>query len=213
MFFYSITESEIINVLSNLKPTKSSGFDKISSFVIKQVVCYIVTPLRHIFNLSLSSGIVPGKLKIGKVVPVFKKGDPHSFNNYRPITLLPSFSKILEKLVYNRVLSHLNKHHLLFESQYGFRNNHSCDLALIELHDQLINNVNNNLHSLGIFLDLSKAFDLVNHKILLSKLKYYGVRGIPLKWFENYLSNRVQFTTFNSANSSCSLINCGVPQG
>ena len=115
-------------------------------------------------------------------------------------------SKLLEKIVYSRVLSHLNKYSLLIDSQYGFRANHSCDHALMDLHDFLTHNINKNLHSFGIFLDLSKAFDLIDHSILLTKLSYFGIRGIPLKWFQNYLSDRSQFISYKSCINSFTIV-------
>ena len=104
-----------------------------------------------------------------------KKGDKHLFSNYRPITLLPCFSKILEKVVYNRIINHLNQNNLLGSSQYGFRAGHSCEHALIDLQEVLLDNISNNRHSIGIFLDLSKAFDVIDHKTLLYKLPYFGI--------------------------------------
>ena len=183
IFFNPTTEAEIIRTAQSLKLKNSSGHDGISSRVITESINLIALPLSYVFNLSLSSGVVPNDFKVGKIIPVFKKGDTHHYTNYRPITLLPCCSKLLEKIVYNRVISHLNKHSLLSNSQYGFRANHSCDHALIDLHDLLINNIDNNLHSFGNFLNLSKAFDLIDHEILLTKLRYFGIRGIPLKWF------------------------------
>ena len=167
----------------------------------------------HRCNLSLTYGKVPHDMKIGKIIPVLKKGDPHIFSNYRPITLLPCISKLLEKLVYNRLLHHIKINNLLNNSQYGFRLNSSCDLALIDLHDHILNNINNDLHSFGIFLDLSKAFDVINHKILLSKLENFGIRGIPLQWFHSYLSDRFQYTAFHDCVSHQKRVQYGVPQG
>ena len=137
IFFHPTKENEIIDIVLHMKMSKSCGFDDISSSIVKKIIYYIASPLSHIFNISLVTGKVPSKLKIGKIIPVFKKGDSHLFANYRPITLLPCFSKILERLIYNRLLSHLNNNNLLNDSQYGFRSNHSCDSALIDLHDKL----------------------------------------------------------------------------
>ena len=127
--------------------------------------------------------------------------------------MLPCISKILEKIVYSRLISHLDKYQLLNNSQYGFRARHSCEHALIDLHDRLLNNINNNNHSFGIFLDLSKAFDLINHDILLYKLSYFGIRGTVWDWFHSYLDERYQYTSYNNCSSSYSRVQCGVPQG
>ena len=126
IFFHPTNETEIINVMEELNPTKSTDFDGISQYIIKQVLHFIAKPLVHICNLSFWSGKVPKNFKVGKLIPVFKKGDPHVFSNYRPITLLPCFSKSLEKLVFKRLLIHIDKNNLLCNSQYGFRNKSSC---------------------------------------------------------------------------------------
>ena len=183
IFFHPTDESEIISIIQQLNSTKSTDLDGISQYIIKQVLHFIAKPLVHICNLSFWSGKVPKNFKVGKLIPIFKKGDPHMFTNYRPITLLPCFSKILEKLVYKRLLKHLDNNNLLCDSQYGFRNKSSCAHALIDLHDHILNELNKNLHTIGLFLDLSKAFDVINHEILLAKLDYYGVRGIARDWF------------------------------
>ena len=196
-----------------MKNSKSAGFDDINMHLIKKVIHSIAVPLVHIVNLSMCTGSVPNKMKIGRIVPVYKIGDRHLFSNHRPITLLPCFSKILEKILYNRIANHINKNTLLTNAQYGFRSNHSCELALIELHDVLLNNIHNNFHSLGIFLDLSKAFDLIDHNILLYKLPYFGIRGVALDWFNSYLQNRSQYTRYNNFDSSLSKVECGIPQG
>ena len=130
-------------------------------------------------------------MKISKVTPVFKKDDPSLFTNYRPISILPCFSKLLEKIVFIRLYNFLLKHNLLHDSQYGFRQNFSTDMAIIEL----------------------QAFDALSHEILLQKLPFYGVRGVCYNWFVSYLSNRQQFTVYDSLNSSLSTTNTGVPQG
>ena len=155
---------------------------------------------------------MPNSLKIGKIIPVFKKGDKHSFSNYRPITLLPCFSKILEKIVYKRLISHLDNNKILNDCQYGFRAGHSCEHALIDLNNTLTTNINNNYHSFGIFLDLSKAFDLIDHNILLYKLSHYGIRGAVWNWFKSYLLNRHNYTSFNNYDSQYSTAKYGVPQ-
>ena len=134
-------------------------------------------------------------------------------NNYRPISLLPSISKILEKLLHKRIYKFLMKHKLFYESQYGFRPKHSTNDAITELITDLTNNIEDKLNSLTIFLDLSKAFDTIDHKILLNKLNNYGIRGTSLKWFESYLSNRKQYVKINRTKSLTKDVICGVPQG
>ena len=132
-----------------------------------------------------------------RVIPIFKTGDRGLFNNYRPVSVLSIFSKLLERVMYNRLLNFLNKYNILSINQFGFRKNHSTSLALIHLYDKISTAIDNREYTVGIFLDLSKAFDTVNHEIMLAKLEHYGVRGNSLQWFKSYLSNREQFVQFN----------------
>ena len=213
IFFNPTSPKEILDIIATFKNGKSSGFDDISPSVVKQVAPFISFPLAHIFNLSLSTGVFPSDLKVAKVIPVFKKDDPHVFSNYRPISLLPCFSKILERLIYNRLNNFLSSNNILHSNQYGFRQGHSTDLALLDIYDKISSALANGHHSLGIFLDLSKAFDTIDHSILLTKLNYYGIRGTPLALLSNYLSNRQQFTSFDSHSSNRLPVQCGVPQG
>jgi hypothetical protein len=152
-------------------------------------------------------------MKIAKVTPIFKSDAHEEFSNYRPISLLPNFSKILEKLMFNRLTNFLNKYEILYEQQYGFRQHFSTDFALIELSDKIARAMDDKKPMIGIFIDLSKAFDTLNHNILLQKLLNYGIRGIANNWFRNYLSERVQFVNYNNVLSSRSKITTGVPQG
>ena len=136
-----------------------------------------------------------------------------TFNNYRPVSILPVFSKILEKLMYSRILYFINKLKLLFGCQFGFREKPGTDIALIVLLDKIMSSINDGEIVLGVFLDLSKAFDTVNHDILLKKLHKYGIRGVVYDWFVSYLSERSQYVSFLNHNSSQLRISCGVPQG
>ena len=169
--------------------------------------------LAHIINLSFTSSTVPNQLKIAKVIPIFKKNEINKSENYRPISLLSSINKIMEKLMYKRVINFLNRHKILYEFQFGFRQNHSTSLALIEIVDNILEDLQNGKYVAGIYLDLSKAFDTVDHKILLNKLNHYGIRGTVLDWFSSYLENRQQFTYINKTSSNIKAINYGVPQG
>ena len=135
------------------------------------------------------------------------------FSNYRPVSVLPVFSKLLERLMYNRLLSFINKYKLLYSYQFGFRAEHSPNLAMIFLVDKISNALEKGDYVLGLFLDFSKAFDTVNHDILFIKLEHYGIRGLALEWFRSYLSERKQFVDYENVCSSKTLITCGVPQG
>ena len=171
------------------------------------------SPLTHLINCSLQSGIFPDELKLARVVPIFKAGDPAQVSNYRPISVLTTFSKIIEKIVYNHLLDFLSKNEALYEYQFGFRPSHSTQQAIITLVDRITKSLDNGNFAVAILLDLKKAFDTVDHKILLKKLYAYGIRGIFLKWFESYLSGRTQYVVFDGVQSETHRVDCGVPQG
>ena len=212
LHFEDTNETEVLELISNLK-ISAAGHDDIGASLVKSVSSSIIKPLTHIFNLSLQSGEVPTDLKIAKVIPLHKSGDPRLFNNYRPISILPCFSKILEKLVYNRMLHHLNEHNILYEHQYGFRKNHSTEMALLQLAENIYSSINNKEFALGIFLDPSKAFDTVDYTILLDKLHHYGFQDKTFKWLSSYVYNREQYVYANGCFSSKVRMSCGVPQG
>ena len=201
LIFNPTNVNEILDIVKSLNSSRSSGFDGISVCLLKKIIHNIVDPLSHIFNLSLSTGICPNSLKIAKIIQIFKKDDPSQISNYRPISLLPGISKVLEKIIYKRLYMFLINNKILIPNQYGFRKNHSTDYALINLCDKIVNALSNKEHMIGIFLDLGKAFDTINHQILLYKLKTYGIRGNAYSWFENYLSNRSQYVAFKSHES------------
>jgi hypothetical protein len=151
--------------------------------------------------------------KISLITPIFKNGKNDEFDNYRPISVLSYFSKILEKLMYKRLIDYIEKNNILHTNQYGFRNNRSTTMAITHLIEKIRKAIENNEYTIGIFLDLSKTFDTVNHSILLGKLEFYGIRGLPHKWFKSYLTEREQIVKFNKTLSIRKQIKCGVPQG
>ena len=180
---------------------------------MKKIKETIVTPLTYVLNLSLSTGVFPSELKLANVIPIYKAGDAQVFTNYRPVSVLPVFSKIFERIMYTRLLSFLNKHKILYDYQFGFREKYSTYLALITLTEKISNALDEGKQVIGIFLDFSKAFDTVNHEILLLKLENYGIRGVALDWFKSYFSNREQYVTYNNCKSTTRNLSCGVPQG
>ena len=210
---FPASENEIENIIECLNISKSSGPYSIPTKLLKILKSTISVPLMHIINLSFSTGIMPEKLKIARVIPIFKKGQRDDISNYRPISLLSVFNKIIETIVYNRLIKFIEKNELLFSNQFGFRTSHSTTHAIILIVDKIQKAIERKEFSCGIFLDLCKAFDTVDHKILLKKLEYYGVRGIANDWFCSYLSNRKQFVSIGNYISEMCSITCGVPQG
>ena len=211
LYLEPVTESENTKLVTSLK-SAAPGYDNLRSTILKLSLPFICTPLTYLSNLSLQ-GVFPEELKIANVIPLFKCDNPELFNNYRPVSVLCSVSKVFEKIMYNRLRSFLDEHKTLFSYQFGFRKSHSTYMALMTLMDNLINFLDNGEYVIGIFLDFSKAFDTVDHGILLQKLSSYGVRGEALLWFQSYLSNRYQFVTYDGVSSEKKEVKCGVPQG
>ena len=188
--------------------------DNLSTNLLKSVAFEIAAPLAFIFNLSLTTGVVPKKLKTSRTVPIFKSDIPTNLTNYRPISCLPILSKIIEKIVANSLSNFLTENNLINEHQYGFQANKSTVHPLLHVVNFISNAFNNDEIAVAIFLDLSKAFDLVDHKILIMKLNKLGIRGSRLKWFSNYLKDRIQYVMVNGNLSEFyRILNFGVPQG
>ena len=165
--------------------------------MLKVVADIIVIPLCRIINLSFSTGVFPDILKVAKVIPLHKGGSTEELNNFRPISLLSIFDKIIEKIMHSRLYAFLEEHQILFENQFGFKKKCSTIHSLIEITEKIKESIDNGKYGCGIFIDLKKAFDTVNHKILLLKLEHYGVRGSLLNWFESYLTERKQYVFYN----------------
>ena len=184
----SITEIE--NLIRFLPNKSSSGHDDITNILLKKLAPNISTPLSIVFNKSLKEGSFPNTMKLADVVPLYKSKEKYYTTNYRPISLLLTTSKLLEKILYTRVYTFLTDHQQLYQSQYGFRTNHSCESAICELVGNIVKSQELKHYTIGLFLDLSKAFDTLDHNILLQKLERYGIRGKALEWFKSYLSTR-----------------------
>ena len=204
---------EIIREIKDLNPKKSTGHDGIGAKIIKLCPDIFATNLCKIFNECIDKCEYPSEMKIARVIALFKKGDKNNPDNYRPISLLSCFNKIFERLICKQLKSFLEKYKILVKFQFGFRQDHSTILALTEISDHIKSHLDDGNYVQGLFVDLSKAFDTVDHKILLYKLSHYGIRGHANKFFESYLTQRKQYTYINNEKSSIMGINCGVPQG
>ena len=213
-FFTSpVTNEEISSIILALKNTNSKGYDDIPVNLVKYCGNELSYILAHISNVSLTTGVFPDALKLAKIVPIFKNGSKKVVSNYRPISVLSAFSKIFERIMYTRLDNYLDINDILHQSQFGFRKKLSTSMALLELTEEISKSIDDRNYTVGVFIDLAKAFDTVDHKILLQKLHHYGVRGTANEWFGSYLENRRQFVVVNGTPSGCSTISCGVPQG
>ena len=205
--------NEIITIIKELDQSASPGPDTIHPSAIKAACNYISPILVSLINYCLEDAVFPSKLKTAVVTPIFKDGDKANLSNYRPISVLNSFSKMYEKIISTRLLSFLESHNILYTHQYGFRKNHSTYMPIVTLTDLISDNLEKRLHTLTVFLDFKKAFDSVDHNILLYKLNHYGIRGRALDLLKNYFTGRTQTVKFNNTFSSSQTIDTGVPQG
>ena len=213
IYIHPTSPEEIFKEISSLKGNKAPGDDNISVKILKICKNVLSSPLSYLINTIISTGKYPDKLKLGRVIPIYKKGNPSEPSNYRPITLLSIINKLIEKVLYSRYYQFFEKHRIIFNYQFGFRQDYSTTLALIEITDHLRAQTENKNITLGIYIDLTKAFDMVNHEILFKKLENYGIRGLALALIKSYLENREQYTIVGSVKSITSKTSCGVPQG
>jgi hypothetical protein len=205
------TNDEVGKIITTLKHCATS-WDNIPAPLIQEKSESITHCLTHIINLSLTQGVFPSELKVAILIPIYKSGSKDEAGNYRPISLT-AFSKIFKRIMYTRINDFFKNQKLIYELQFGFREKHSTEMSIITLIDRIISTLEKGHYTIGIFLDFSKAFDTVNHDILLSKLNKYGIRGVANDWIRSYLSNRQQYALINNHKSNHVPINCGVPQG
>ena len=211
-FFISpVIDKDIETAIKNLK--SSNGIHTISTLVLKEIAPVISEPLSYILNLCINQGYFPGELKTGCITPIFKKGDQYNIENYRPVCSLSQFSKIFEKIIYNQMINYITKNGIISNSQYGFQQNKSTESALIDLTDFIHQGLTERFNVGAVFMDLSKAFDVMNHDILYSKLEHYGFRGRFLSFIMNFLKDRKYFVCTNGYQSDARTSNIGVPQG
>ena len=219
LVFKLFSTKEITQIIKTLKTKNSSGYDEINTKLLKISVNYISSPLTYIVNKSISAGVFPERLKFSIIKPLFKKGDRTIPSNYRPISLLTAFSKVIEKALYNRLIDHLNTNNLIHPQQFGFRRNLSTENAIFNLTHDVSKALNNKLSVGGIFFDLEKAFDSISHSTLISKLPHFGIIGKSKILIESYLTNRFQKVQLANppsnikSESTWSRVKRGVPQG
>jgi len=190
----------------------NSSPNDIPSKFLKIASCIVSEWLSKLFNKCMTTDEFPDSWKIAHITPIPEVHSPSSSSEYRPISVLPVLSKLFEKTPYHRVYSYLTEHNLIAKRQYGIKENHSTEVAITTIYDELLSNFDNKLITCSLFLDLSKAFDCCDHESLLDKLYHYGIRGVSHKLFSNFLHNRMQCTKIGEFKSSYKRISCGVPQ-
>ena len=210
IFLSETSPEEIEEIVENLENNKASD---VSIFILKKITRYISGHLADFFNHFMVDGIFPDILKVGKITPIYKKGNPQLFDNYRPVSVIPIFGKILEKIIYKRLYSFFSAMNTIYDNQFGFRKNHSTSHAINCSVGHILKEIELKNHVIGIFIDLSKAFDTIDHHKLLVKLENYGIRGVCYNLLKSYLTNRKQITNFQKTESDSCLIEYGVPQG
>jgi len=208
-----VTEDKVSKILSNLNSNKATGLDQLPSRFIKDGAKFITTPLTFIVNLSISSSRIPDDLKAAKITPIYKKNSKTEAGNYRPVSILSIISKVFEKAVYEQVDHYLSDNKLLYEYQSGFRTSYSTDTCLIHLTDYIKQEQDKGNYTGMVLIDLQKAFDTVDHKILLQKLEALGFQKTTIEWFESYLNGRLQCVDIGGTLSTPAIVTCGVPQG
>lgn len=211
--FQPSTPEDVINIINSLKPTNSRGWDQMSNQLLKHIKFELSIPISNLINQSVKTGIFPNRLKMAKIIPIYKKQDRQKLENYRPISLLPSISKVFEKFIHLQLSHYFEYNNLFYSSQYGFRKNHNTEHATIELIDNIIKVLQKNCVPINIYLDMSKAFDTIDHNILLMKLQHYGIKDMALELFRSYITNRTQYVALKDAMSTSLPIHAGVPQG
>ena len=208
-----VEASSVLKSLTRVKINKATGIDKISNKILKIAAPVIYKNLTDLFNLSITSDVFPSDWKIAKVSPLFRSGDLSNTNNYRPISVLPTIARVFERLIFDQLYTYVNDNNFLYTYQSGFRPLHSTLTALLDIPNEWCFNIDKGMVNGVLFLDLKKAFDTVDHAILLTKLRYYGVETASINWFTSYLENRKQVCYANGITSSIDYVTCGVPQG
>lgn len=213
IFLFPVLECDVVKVVESLKNGTAPGLDGISTIILKKIYRKILRVLVYVINMSFESGVFPDSLKEAVVIPIYKKNSRKECCNYRPISLLSSLSKVVERLMKIRLLQFLEHTSFFSENQFGFRKGKNTETALVNFMERVSYGINNGMCVSGLFLDIAKAFDTVEHDILLSKLYKCGVRGVAYNWFKTYLKGRKQCVRVNGVLSQFGEIKYGVPQG
>lgn len=208
---------EVYRVIMDLPNKFSSGLDEIPTYILKRIASDISGPLAHIINECFITGQFPDKLKAAKVVPIYKKGDKQDVKNYRPVSVLPSVSKVFERVIYERMITFVNRHNILSDNQFGFRQSKSTELAIFHSLTYIFDKVDKGFKVCGLYFDLSRAFDTLDHRLLLGKLQSYGFRGLCGELLSSYLAGRSQTVCVIKGGqkhfSKSTVLDRGVPQG
>ena len=204
---------EILNICKDIDTSKAACVQNLSGTLVKDALTSLIEQFVYLLNVSFRTNTFPTTWKLATVIPLYKGGNRHEVGNYRPVSLLPLPSKIIERVVHNRLYKHLEDLNLLDKNQGGFRKNQSTVNTISKLTGKIFDGINNRNMTIACFIDMAKAFDTVNHNILLQKLNKLGIRRNTRRWLENYLTNRKQCTMANGTTSSYHDIVCGVPQG
>ena len=212
LFLIPTDSREVRNIIMGLSNRSSHG-KTIPPYIYKCLSDVLSPVVADLFNDTIMNGGFPESLKVARVVPLFKSGSRQDYNNYRPISTLPVLSKIFEKLMYTRLSQFLKDHEIIVNHQFEFQKGSSTSDAILEFLDQAYQSLNSKQYLIAVYLDFSKAFDTVNHDILLLKLQHYGIRGVVNDWFRSYLSDRKQYITVENSSSNMSVLSMGVPQG
>ena len=213
-FRFSKVSLEIVqDILENIEPSKAAGIDNLNGKFLRDAAKAIALPITQLCNLSIKYSSFPSACKIAKLKPIFKKGSKTDPKNYRPISLLPLISKVIEKVVHDQTKKYLDDHEIIFNYQSGFRENHSTDFVLSFLNDKILKGFDKGLYTGMVLIDLQKAFDTIDHEILLQKMFFLGFSKSVINWFKCYLSKRTFLVNINDKVSNPGSLTCGVPQG
>ena len=211
--FVPVNKVYIEKLLSEINISKAAGIDSISGRFLKDGASKLAIPVMQLFNLSIALSTVPDNCKIAKLKPLFKKGSKTDPKNYRPISLLPLVSKIFERAAHDQLQEFLEENKILYKYQSGFRKNHSTNTCLSHICNKILEGFDKGMVTGMILIDLQKAFDTIDHKILLEKMKFFGFADTTIAWFRSYLTNRLFLVNVGNTFSDPSKLSCGVPQG